>query len=242
MNNRINIAKILKDSPRGMKLYSPIFGEVMLSLIHKDGDNFPIVVETMMGDTRSFTKDGRLHLRYPEAECLLFPSSIMRDWSKFSWKKGDVLVSKDGKKECIFKNFINNTFISFIGKHCLDCSDESSIKYKDVSIYLTEDFSLEVEDAAKCYINTIQERLGGKLNPESLEIESVKPKCEFKPFDKVLVRDDLSLNWRANLMSYYIENAEHPYVCIGGAYRYCLPYNEQTAHLIGTSDPYNDRN
>lgn len=242
MNNRINIAKILKNCPKGTWLYSLMYREVKLSRVEDDGLNYPIVVETKMGDFRSFTKDGRFNISYPEAECLLFPSSEMRDWSKLLWKKGDVLVSKDGKKECIFDKFVNDSYFSFLGRHYLNCSDKSNIDYEDSGVYLTEDFSLEVEDAAKCYINTIQERLGGKLNPESLEIESVKPKCEFKPFDKVLVRDDLSLNWRANLMSYYIENAEHPYVCIGGAYRYCIPYNEQTAHLIGTSDPYNDRN
>mgnify|MGYP004549934209 CR=1 FL=1 len=238
MNNRINIAKILKNCPKGTWLYSLMYREVKLSRVEDDGLNYPIVVETKMGDFRSFTKDGRFNISYPEAECLLFPSSEMRDWSKLLWKKGDVLVSKDGKKECIFDEFINDSYVSFLGRHYLNCSDESNIEYKDDDIYLTEDFSLEVEDAAKCYINTIQERLGGKLNPENLEIESIKSKCGFKPFDRVLVRNSLNKNWSINLFSYYDkENEDFPYVCINGSYPYCIPY-EGNEHLINTTKDY----
>lgn len=59
-----------------------------------------------------------------------------------------------------------------------------------------------------------------------------------KPFDKVLVRDDCELEWQCNLLSHvsYDSNYElkmFPYKCTGCSYRYCIPYNEETKHLVG---------
>ena len=109
-NNNINIAEILRDCPKGMKLYSSTYGEVKLSRINNDG-NFPIIVETVMGDFRSFTKEGLLHLNYPKAECLLFPSSEMRDWSKF-FKRGDVVWCEDDMY-AIFEGWANDDYTKF---------------------------------------------------------------------------------------------------------------------------------
>lgn len=79
MENKINIAEILKDCPKGTKLYSPIYGEVELSQICNDCYKYSIIVETVTGYSLSFAKDGRLYIQYLDAECLLFPSSEMRD-------------------------------------------------------------------------------------------------------------------------------------------------------------------
>ena len=57
-----------------------------------------------------------------------------------------------------------------------------------------------------------------------------------QPFDKVLVRDDESLTWKTNMFSYIDNNKKYPYVCLLSCYRYCIPYNEDTKHLIGTTD------
>lgn len=67
-----------------------------------------------------------------------------------------------------------------------------------------------------------------------------KPKCEFKPFDKVLVRDNDKEVWRATIFSHFENNTEHlfKFVCIGESWQYCIPYNEQTAHLLGTTENY----
>lgn len=65
-----------------------------------------------------------------------------------------------------------------------------------------------------------------------------KPECEFKPFDKVLVRDGSRGKWKANLFSHKIEDKTFPYMCVSEAYEFCLPYNEQTAHLLGTTDDW----
>ena len=242
MSNKINIAEILKDCPKGIKLYASTTGTVLFKEINNNNNEYPILVLDKYKREKSFTKDGLLVNGYSDAECILFPSYEMRDWSKFSWKKGDILVSKDGKKECIFSNFIGDNFTAFIGRHYLNCSNEDNIEYEDGCVYLTEDFSLEVEDAAKCYINTIQERLGGKLNLENLNIEPIKSKCRFKPFDKVLVKDGREgEKWKIGLFSHYDYSSEHVYVSLGNkGWKYCIPYNEQTAHLLNTTNPYNE--
>lgn len=57
-----------------------------------------------------------------------------------------------------------------------------------------------------------------------------------KPFDKVLVRDDASHTWKCNLFSNIIKDGSYPYKCVGNAYSYCIPYNDDTKHLIGTTE------
>ena len=56
-----------------------------------------------------------------------------------------------------------------------------------------------------------------------------------KPFDKILVRDDESWEWKANFYSHKIEGA-FPFKCVSGAYIFCIPYNDETKHLVGTKD------
>ncbi|WP_415954847.1 hypothetical protein [Phocaeicola coprophilus] len=67
----------------------------------------------------------------------------------------------------------------------------------------------------------------------------VKPECEFKPFDKVLVRDDKEHDWNADLFSHI--NKLGNFVCLGSSWVYCIPYNEQTAHLLGTNDNWEEK-
>ena len=63
-------------------------------------------------------------------------------------------------------------------------------------------------------------------------------KFEFQPFDKVLVRDGKNDKWRAELFSHK-DNTDYPFCCMGATdWTHCIPYNETTKHLCGTSDPY----
>ena len=68
---------------------------------------------------------------------------------------------------------------------------------------------------------------------EKKQIVDLKPKCEFKPFDKVLVRDSESDKWRANWFGYISEDGGY-YSCVFSSWVYCIPYagNE---HLLGTT-------
>ena len=65
-----------------------------------------------------------------------------------------------------------------------------------------------------------------KFNPNTL-----------KPFDKVLVRDINSEKWKIQLFSHIIKNCfPSEYHCIGSCYNFCIPYNDDTKHLVETNE------
>ena len=69
--------------------------------------------------------------------------------------------------------------------------------------------------------------------------EDFEYKRQFKPFDKVVVRtsDEVTKHWHCSVFSHLNENSEWPYIMITGfCYKHCLPYNEMTAKLVGTTD------
>lgn len=168
MEQNINISEILKDKPVGLKFYSNTFGYISFNGVHKDKVYF------FSEDTNahSVKPNGKM---YDGGECIIFPSKEMRDWEKFSWKKGDVLVSKDREVHIIFEKFEDDAFTKFRGKHYLwkECYNEEVFQME------TSVFEKASDDDAQTYINTIEKFLVGKLNRETLEIE----KSEFKDGD-----------------------------------------------------------
>lgn len=91
MNENINLCEILKDCPKGTKLYSPLFGEV--EFIETNKMEYPIVIRAYFYNKyypngfcakKYFRSDGKYYEGYKDTECVLFPSKDQRDWSK--WK------------------------------------------------------------------------------------------------------------------------------------------------------------
>lgn len=324
MEAELNIVNILKDKPNGTKLYADAFGELSLECVDLSKDN-SIYVKTKTFNCCSFYSDGKY---IKEGEPILVPSKKMRDWNKFAWKRGDVLVSDDGKSHVIFSRWYDDNYTSFCGKHYLNNENKNTLYY-GVLICTTEKYSIEDKDAAKAYINVIEGRLDGKLNLETLEIEKqqefkdgdiitittkvgniltfifkaedvekyychaflygkivivnddsfckkdfyiarpsteeeqkqlfdalakkgktwdaenkkvidLKPKWNPKPFDKVVTRVDDDAIWTANIFSHIDSYGEYNTIgCVGG-YPYCLPYNEETAKLIGTTKEWKE--
>lgn len=179
-----DIYEILKGVPDGTPLYTPMCGNVEFTSVAADKEKMEAIWTEDKNGEYSFDKHGKW---MKGGEVMLFPSKEMRDWSKFAWKKGDVLVSNNGKIEVIFESFRSDTYQSFVGKHHLDSIDEN-LHYQDEGEYSTFNFNIETEDAAQSYINTIEERLGGKLNRETLEIE--KPKKPAFEIGKLYVFDE----------------------------------------------------
>lgn len=158
MNENIDLTKILEGCPKGIKLYSSIFGEVSFVAIHKCYDKYPIELQACNKSTHStvevnYAEDGRSSCIF-DGECTLFPSKEQRDWSKFVrfWDKPKV---------------------------------------------------------EKFDVNTLQ------------------------PFDKVLIRNGDNLHWKADLFGYIAGQWVN---CVGGGDAECIPYNEETKHLIGTNE------
>lgn len=177
METKINIAEILKNKPEGTKLWTDMFGSVTLYVVTDACDAFQVKHHNK---EPWFDKDGKL---YKEGVLCIYPSKSMRDWEKFSWKKGDVLVSNDGKERVIFEKFQDNRYLRFFGKFFSQRKEDGDIDYKFALDAPTNNYTLEDKDVAQIYINTIEERLGGKLNRQTLEVEKALPK--FKDGDIV---------------------------------------------------------
>lgn len=316
MEEKINILEILRDKPKGTKLYSSACGKCKLEEV--DDKSFKISFYNskfgfMNGGEGYLDKNGKL---YDDGECVVFPSKEMRDWEKLSWKKGDVLISDCGFM-CIFKEWASDDYTKFNGCYFDGMPNTETAKYSKLD-----------DNIAYGYIRDIENKCGGKLNLETLEIEKSEfkdgdiafadygnrqyvfivsgetglsegynssiyldlssptssvafgtsffkkdlcelrlateeekkqlfsalekkgeawdsehkmivdlPKnCEFKPFDKVICRDSDADKWKASFFSHYDERAYFPFFCNNCGYKYCLPYNDETAKLIGTTN------
>ena len=313
METKINIAEILKDKPKRTKLYTDTFGELSIEDVYT-GNEFGITLLCKDGDNLSFYNDGK-YSTYGEP--ILVPSKEMRDWSKFAWKRGDVLINDAGYK-IFFDKWENDDYTRFFGSVKVHCYD-------------TEDYTLASKEEAQEFIKSIEKTYGGKLNLETLVVEKpqpefkdgdivfmkgiksklfancifilrseykdgderafyyafynvddkytldeygntkvhyslrlatdsekqqlfealakegkawdaekkmivdLKPKCKFKPFDKVLGRNEKDDVWEAELFSHYREESQYPFRCIGFARKYCIPY-EGNEYLLGTTN------
>lgn len=340
MEEKINVEEILKDKSQGTKLYDLLYNiDVELDTISTTD------TETVIWCTNETDNNTTCHRGYSEfgkvRGCsdglqILLPSKEMRDWSKFAWKKGDVLVCTDGKAEVIFERFDDDNYTSFVGKHYLESygKDGDLLDYEQEHFGNTANYTKESDETVQCYINTIEERLGGKLNRKTLEVEKAQPefkdgdiafadfgniqdvfivsgktnlsegyysfialnlnstkalsigcktsffkknlntlrlateeekqqlfdalaeegkawnvekkmivdlpkKCEFKAMDWCLMRDKKE-TWKLCQFSFFDDGGyEAPYNAVGGNwFDECIPYNEETKHLLGTTDEW----
>lgn len=198
MKEKINIVEILKDKPQGTKLYSSACGKCKLEEV--DDKSFKISFYNskfgfMNGGEGYLDKNGKL---YDDGECIIFPSKEMRDWSKFAWKKGDVLINSCGF-QCIFKEWASDDYTKFNG-----CYSNSKDGYEDVSNAETAKFVKLDNNIAYGYVREIERKLGGILNLETLEIEKTQP--EFKDGDIVVYGESVAICRRfyKHTLSFYV--------------------------------------
>ena len=67
------------------------------------------------------------------------------------------------------------------------------------------------------------------------KVKKFDPKT-LQPFDKVLAKDGFSSKWTCSFFSHMDNDVSFPVYCSGGYFKVCIPYNEETKHLVGTSD------
>lgn len=65
--------------------------------------------------------------------------------------------------------------------------------------------------------------------------EKFDPKT-LQQYDKVIGRHSNDDIWECSLFSHIREHESFPYRCVGTSFVYCIPYNEETKHLVGTTD------
>lgn len=179
MEKELNIAAILKDKPQGTKLYDWLHNiDVELDTISTTDTVVWCTNETNNNTTchRGYSEFGT-ERGYPDGLQILFPSEQMKDWSKFAWKKGDVLICGFDNL-CIFDKWCNEEYTEFDAKFVSPNYGGAVLKTYNCRKALNE-------STIKRHIAKIEEIKGGKLNLETLEIE--KPKQEFKDGDIVVV-------------------------------------------------------
>ena len=157
MEEKINIAEILKDKKEGIRLYSPIFGECTFCYVREDTND--ICVKKHNGVIEYFNYEG---LYFDLGEVMIFPSKSMRDWEKLSWKRGDVLIGDCGFV-CIFKEWASDDYTRFNGCYFDGMPNAQTAKYSKLD-----------NNTAYGYIRELEKRCGGVLNIKTLKIEKSK--------------------------------------------------------------------
>ena len=137
----LDLVKILKDCPKGIKLYSTVHGEVTLEDVVEVGTDYPIKTDHPWGKAE-FARNGTYDNEYG-GECVLFPSKDQRDWSKFeipvqefdydTLQPFDKVLVRDGNCQCwrcaFFSCMLSN------GMLC-ECRWGQGIPYNDETKHL----------------------------------------------------------------------------------------------------------
>lgn len=177
MEEKINIDKILKDKPEKTILYDAMRDiNVSLYVVEKQNGETNIFcdgMEKFKGCSFVYSDTGADYI-FRKGMQLLKPSKEMQDWEKFSWKRGDVLISDCGFV-CIFKEWASDDYTKFNGCYFDGMPNAETAKYSKLD-----------NNTAYGYIRELENRCGGKLNLETLEIEKTQP--EFKIGDILFVK------------------------------------------------------
>ena len=135
MNENLNLVEILKDCPRGTKLYSTVYGDVELYKIDLASDStLKIYVKIWAGVIVRFDHNGKLELSC-RGECTLFPSKEHRDWSKFKPKQPKFAPKPLQPFDRVLVKCLNNSewlcnIFSHIDKHSKFCFCANDTAYK----------------------------------------------------------------------------------------------------------------
>lgn len=244
-NSDINIADILRDCPAGTPLYSRIAGKVEFQQIdERPGINHPIILKpvcqnTSPGDRKLFslTPTGRFDVVFPNGECVLFPSLEMQDWTKF-FRRGDVVVSEGLGVMAVFEGWDSEDYTAF--RTTVEYDKENDIW--GIKLYgqsHTLDFCKATDEQRAQFFAAAEAHYGGCFNSETLEFDIPKPKLSpkptFKPYDRVLVRDNDNQCWNPEFFTYLKLGSSLPYQCFGCPFKQCIPY-EGNEHLLGTTN------
>ena len=237
-----NISKILKDCPKGTKLYSAVHGECILDSVYNTGIHIKLHDDGK--NIYSFNEFGQYGSF--NSECLLFPSKENRDWSTFQpFKDGDVLSYQ-------FSGFKNRSIYIYKQHNKMNTSyyvalsggDDSKLLISDKeenALYGYDNSARFATEEEKQKLFTAIKANGYQWNAETKILEKVNKFdiTTLKAFDKVLVRNYNSEKWTANLFGFFSKNMVYPYSCIGNCVHQCVPY-ENNEHLLGTTNNCDD--
>lgn len=224
----MNIIDILKYKLPQTSLYDVVIG----APVYLRGCTNDKILCFYSNKVIEYNNEGKLYSNNAAIQ-VLTPSKKMKDWSKFAWKEGDVLVNTTDKffpKIVVFKKFVDEDYSTFEST----CGLTVETKLAKYSIQSTLSYcKMKNEDD----IRIAKEKIDELIREEEA---ANSPDHTLQPFDKVLVRDTKEEVWRPSFWGCKDDSAPFPYVTALGNFRYSIPYNEKTKHLLGTTEPYKE--
>ena len=187
MEENINIAEILKNKPEKTILYDAMRDiNVSLYVVEKQNGETNIFcdgMEKFKGCSFVYSDTGADYI-FRKGMQLLKPSKEMQDWDKFSWKRGDVLISDCGFV-CIFKEWASDDYTRFNGCYFDGMPNAQTAKYSKLD-----------NNTAYGYIRELEKRCGGVLNIKTLKIEK---QPEFKDGDIITFKDRIIIIYNTSI-------------------------------------------
>ena len=166
----------------------------------------------------AFYPDGRYRNSYSGDELDLY-------LTKQEFEDGDIISDNKGNI-AIFKNYTKeNQFSFYVGLFC-------SVKlYFDNDDIIDNCHLAAEEEKQKLFVAL--EKEGKRWNAETKQVEDIENKY-FKPKDWCLMRTASDYAW---CLCQFSNMDSDSYVAIGGAmHEYCIPYNDETKHILGTTE------
>ena len=244
MNEKLNLVNILKDCPLGTMLYSTIHGEVEIYQIISNS-NYPIhfSYKNKKGDVyiTSVTMEGKFS-NDSYGECILFPSKDQRDWSKFKVEPemidGEIYYVKTKYAEWIYIYKKNYTYET---RHYAAVSNYDLFEFNNICTTHNEDIIIlrnATEEEKQLLLNAIK-RDGYNWDANEKKLVKIEPKFDIsalQPYDKVLVRDRNINTWHCSFFDRLDKTSWYSFICVGGRFHQCIPYNNETKHLHNTNE------
>lgn len=248
MEQELNLVEILKDCPQGTKLYSTIHGEVEFSRIENTikNEKHPIVVGAFICGILTdvyFTYNGK-YLHGYDGECVLFPSKDQRDWSKFKVEPemvdGEIYYVKNNLVEWIYIYKRTYTFKTSHYVAVLNNYFNYYMEFNDICTTQTDNIKVlrkATEEEKRLFFEII-EKNGRKWDADKKELVRIEKKFDISSlhhFDKILVRDCNEQKWKCDFYDSYASELNSPFRTTYSWYKQCIPYNEETMHLVSTN-------
>lgn len=230
----MDLIEIFVNVDKGTKLYSPLFKEP-LTFLHINYSNLlPIRCITKEGLVIGFSREGH-HANIPSyLACVLFPTPEMT-WDNIIYvKEGDLLLCTSKSLNIVQYFIAKETGFYSLNKtvpcYCGISSEGSIIDSGEyyINVKGTVNDLKEFKEVLTKYNYCLEGHSINEKEPKKFDFNS------FNPFDKVLVRDSDIQFWRGDFFQYKKEDV---FICTGSRWHFCIPYNDDTKHLVGTSMP-----
>lgn len=249
MEKELNLVEILKDCPKGTKLYSTIYGEVEFERIQTEyNTDYPIIFKYKDKDgditIDSVTIDGKF-APYAIGECTLFPAKDQRDWSKFSVEPelidGEIYYVKNDLVEWIYIYRRTYTFKTSHYVAVLNNYFNYYMEFNGICTTQTNDIKVlrkATEEEKRLFFEII-EKNGRKWDDDKKELVRIEKKFDISSlqhFDRVIVRDHDKQMWKCDFYNSHVKELNTPFKTITSWYKQCIPYNEETKHLVDTNE------